>query len=174
VYLHRAIERDKEILFEGAQGTFLDIDHGTYPYVTSSNTTAAGRMHGHGVPPHRMDRVVGVKVLQPAWAKERCTRTTNWRKGFITSDASLARTGRKRRCGWFDAVATRYARMINGIDEIAITNLDGLDHVDPIRVCIAYRLNEKRLDVRHATRASWLIAKAMKSTAGTIHSRASR
>src|SRR5213594_3664047 len=150
VYLHRALQRGKGILFEGAQGTFLDIDHGTYPYVTSSNTTAGGACTGTGVPPHRMDRVVGVM-------KAYSTRVGDG--ALPTEDAHLAQmlhslgrefgatTGRKRRCGWFDAVATRYATMINGIDDLAITNLDGLDHVDPIRVCVGYRLNGKRLDV---------------------------
>ena len=150
VYLHRALARGKEILFEGAQGTFLDIDHGTYPYVTSSNTTAGGACTGTGVPPHRVGRVVGVMKAY----------TTRVGEGPLpTEDRQLAETfhnrgrefgattGRKRRCGWFDAVATHYATMINGIDELAITNLDGLDHVDPIRVCVAYWLNEKRLDV---------------------------
>ncbi|PYJ47014.1 MAG: adenylosuccinate synthase, partial [Verrucomicrobia bacterium] len=150
VYLHRALGRGKEILFEGAQGTFLDIDHGTYPYVTSSNTTAGGACTGTGVPPHRVDRVVGVMKAY----------TTRVGEGPLpTEDRQLAETfhnqgrefgattGRKRRCGWFDAVATRYATTINGIDKLAITNLDGLDYVDPIRICVAYRLNEKRLDV---------------------------
>jgi adenylosuccinate synthase len=150
VYLHRALQREKKILFEGAQGTFLDIDHGTYPFVTSSNTTAGGACTGSGVPPHRMDRVVGVMKAY----------TTRVGEGALpTEDAGLAHklhemgrefgatTGRARRCGWFDAVATRYATMINGIDELAVTNLDGLDGVDPIRVCVAYRLNGKRLDV---------------------------
>ncbi len=150
VYLHRALERGKEILFEGAQGTFLDIDHGTYPYVTSSNTTAGGACTGTGVPPHRMDRVVGVMKAY----------TTRVGEGPLpTEDRHLAQrlhslgrefgatTGRARRCGWFDAVATRYATMINGIDELAITNLDGLDDVDPIRICVGYRLNGKRLEV---------------------------
>jgi adenylosuccinate synthase len=150
LYLHRALQRGKEILFEGAQGTFLDIDHGTYPYVTSSNTTAGGACTGTGVPPHRMDRVVGVMKAY----------TTRVGEGALpTEDRQLAQrlhklgrefgatTGRARRCGWFDAVATRYATMINGIDELAITNLDGLDYVDPIRLCVGYRLNGKRLDV---------------------------
>ena len=150
VYLHEALQRGKEILFEGAQGTFLDLDHGTYPYVTSSNTTAGGACTGSGVPPHRMDLVMGVMKAY----------TTRVGEGALpTEDASLAAmlhkmgrefgatTGRARRCGWFDAVATRYATMINGIDELAITNLDGLDSVDPIRVCVAYRLNGKRLKV---------------------------
>ena len=120
VYLHQALQRGKEILFEGAQGTFLDIDHGTYPYVTSSNTTAGGACTGSGVPPHRMDRVLGVMKAY----------TTRVGEGALpTEDADLAEmlhdmgrefgatTGRARRCGWFDAVATRYATMINGIDQ---------------------------------------------------------
>jgi len=150
VYLHRALQQGKEILFEGAQGTFLDIDHGTYPYVTSSNTTAGGACTGSGVPPHRMDRVLGVMKAY----------TTRVGAGSLpTEDPALARilhkmgrefgatTGRARRCGWFDAVATRYATMINGIDDLAITNLDGLDFVDPIKVCIDYRLNGRKLEV---------------------------
>ena len=150
VWLHRALQRNKSILFEGAQGTFLDIDHGTYPYVTSSNTTAGGACTGSGVPPHRMDVVLGVVKAY----------TTRVGEGSLpTEDAEIAdmlhemgrefgaTTGRPRRCGWFDAVAARYAAMINGIDELAITNLDGLDSVDPIRICTGYRLNGKRLDV---------------------------
>jgi len=150
VYLHRAMERGKQILFEGAQGTFLDIDHGTYPYVTSSNTTAGGPCTGTGVPPHRMDRVVGVMKAYSTRVGEGALPTEDDQLAQRLHNLGRefgATTGRKRRCGWFDAVATRYSRMINGIDEIAITNLDGLDRVDPIRVCVAYRLNEKRLDV---------------------------
>jgi adenylosuccinate synthase len=150
VYLHRALQRGKEILFEGAQGTFLDIDHGTYPYVTSSNTTAGGACTGTGVPPHRMDRVVGVMKAYTTRVGEGALPTED--RQFTARLHGLGRefgatTGRKRRCGWFDAVATRYATMINGIDELAITNLDGLDDVDPIRVCVGYRLNGKRLNV---------------------------
>jgi len=158
VYLHRALQSGREILFEGAQGTFLDIDHGTYPYVTSSNTTAGGACTGSGVPPHRMDRVVGVMKAY----------TTRVGEGPLpTEDASFAKrlhemgrefgatTGRARRCGWFDAVATHYATMINGIDELAITNLDGLDGVNPISICVGYRLNGKRLDVPPCDSAQW-------------------
>jgi len=150
VYLHRALQRDKEILFEGAQGTFLDIDHGTYPYVTSSNTTAGGACTGTGVPPHRMDRVVGVMKAYTTRVGEGALPTEDRQLAATLHKLGRefgATTGRARRCGWFDAVATRYATMINGIDELAITNLDGLDHVDPIRICVAYRLNGKRLDV---------------------------
>jgi adenylosuccinate synthase len=150
VYLHRAIERGKKILFEGAQGTFLDIDHGTYPYVTSSNTTAGGACTGTGVPPHRIDRVVGVMKGYTTRVGEGALPTEDMQLTQMLHDLGRefgATTGRKRRCGWFDTVATRYATMINGIDELAITNLDGLDSVDPIRVCVAYRLNGKRLNV---------------------------
>jgi adenylosuccinate synthase len=150
VYLHRAIERGKKILFEGAQGTFLDIDHGTYPYVTSSNTTAGGACTGTGVPPRRMDRVVGVMKAYSTRVGEGALPTEDAQLTQMLHNLGRefgATTGRKRRCGWFDAVATRYAGMINGIDEVAITNLDGLDHVDPIRVCVGYRLNGKPLDV---------------------------
>lgn len=149
VFLHKALQKNKQLLFEGAQGTFLDIDHGTYPFVTSSNTTAGGACTGSGVPPHRIDRVLGVMKAY----------TTRVGEGPLPSeDAGLtkalhamgrefgATTGRPRRCGWFDAVATRYATMVNGIDDLAITNLDGLDAVSTIRVCTAYRLDGKKLD----------------------------
>ncbi len=150
VYLHRALTHGKEILFEGAQGTFLDIDHGTYPFVTSSNTTAGGACTGTGVPPHRMDRVLGVMKAYTTRVGEGALPTED--EGLADRLHKMGRefgatTGRARRCGWFDAVATHYAAMINGIDEIAITNLDGLDEVDPIQVCVGYRLNGKRLDV---------------------------
>jgi len=150
VYLHRALQRGKEILFEGAQGTFLDIDHGTYPYVTSSNTTAGGACTGTGVAPHRIDRVVGVMKAYTTRVGEGPLPTEDRHVAEMLHALGRefgATTGRARRCGWFDAVASRYATMINGIDELAITNLDGLDSVDPIRICVGYRLNGKRLDV---------------------------
>ena len=150
VHLHRALQRGKGILFEGAQGTFLDIDHGTYPYVTSSNTTAGGACTGTGVPPHRMDRVVGVMKAYTTRVGEGPLPTEDRHLADMLHSLGRefgATTGRARRCGWFDAVATRYATMINGIDELAITNLDGLDDVDPIRICVGYRLNGKRLEV---------------------------
>ena len=150
VYLHDALKAGREILFEGAQGTFLDIDHGTYPYVTSSNTTAGGACTGSGVPPHRLDRVIGVMKAY----------TTRVGEGpFPTEDSVIgdmlhgmgrefgATTGRARRCGWFDAVATRYAAMISGIDDLAVTNLDGLDQLEWIKVCTHYKIGRKRLEV---------------------------
>ncbi len=150
VWLHQALQRGKGILFEGAQGTFLDIDHGTYPYVTSSNTTAGGACTGSGVPPHRMDVVMGVVKAYTTRVGEGALATEDAVLGDMLHAMGRefgATTGRPRRCGWFDAVAARYATMINGIDELAITNLDGLDGVDPIRVCVGYRLNGKRLAV---------------------------
>ena len=158
VWLHDAMARKKGLLFEGAQGTYLDIDHGTYPFVTSSNTTAGGACTGSGVPPHRMDHVIGVMKAY----------TTRVGEGpFPTEDDALgdmlhgmgrefgATPGRARRCGWFDAVATRYAAMINGIDELAITNLDGLDGVPEIKVCTAYKLDGKTLQHPPTDAAEW-------------------
>lgn len=145
-FLHKAMGSKKEILFEGAQGTFLDIDHGTYPFVTSSNTTSGGACTGSGVAPNRIDRVIGVVKAY----------TTRVGEGpFPTEEDSIgdmlhgmgrefgATTGRARRCGWFDVVAARYATMVNGVDELAITNLDGLDGLREIRICTGYRIDGK-------------------------------
>lgn len=150
VYLHRALKAGKEILFEGAQGTFLDIDHGTYPYVTSSNTTAGGACTGTGVPPHRMNRVMGVMKAYTTRVGEGPFPTENQELGDLLHGMGRefgATTGRERRCGWFDAVATRYAGMVNGIDELAVTNLDGLDTLATIKICTHYRRGEELLDV---------------------------
>ncbi|MEQ1861687.1 MAG: adenylosuccinate synthase [Chthoniobacteraceae bacterium] len=150
VYLHEALKAGKRILFEGAQGTFLDIDHGTYPYVTSSNTTAGGACTGSGVPPHRMDTVLGVMKAYTTRVGEGPFPTENEQIGDMLHGLGRefgATTGRARRCGWFDAVATRFAGMVNGIDEIAVTNLDGLDTLPTIKVCVAYKLGKKRLEV---------------------------
>jgi adenylosuccinate synthase len=149
VLLHDAMRRGKNILFEGAQGTFLDLDHGTYPYVTSSNTTAGGACTGSGVPPHRMDRVVGVMKAYTTRVGEGPLPTENAEISDLLHGMGRefgATTGRARRCGWFDSVATRHATMVNGIDDLAVTNLDGLDTVETIKVCIAYRNGKKRYD----------------------------
>ena len=111
VYLHKAIKAAKGILFEGAQGTFLDLDHGTYPYVTSSNTTAGGACTGTGVPPHHIDRVIGVMKAYTTRVGEGPFPTEN--KEISDMLHAMGRefgstTGRPRRCGWFDSVATRY------------------------------------------------------------------
>jgi adenylosuccinate synthase len=149
IFLHEAEQRGDDILFEGAQGTFLDIDHGTYPFVTSSNTTAGGACTGSGVPPHRMDRVVGVMKAYTTRVGEGPLPTENAEIADMLHAMGRefgATTGRPRRCGWFDAVATRHATMVNGIDELAITNIDGLDTVETIRVCIGYRIGKQRYD----------------------------
>jgi len=148
VLLNDAVAAKKTILFEGAQGTFLDIDHGTYPFVTCSNTTSGGVCTGTGVPPRSIDRVVGV-------AKAYTTRVGEG--PFVSEDEDFgdrlhnmgreygATTGRARRCGWYDAVLVRYASMINGIDEIAMTNLDGLDGLENLKICTAYQLDGKEI-----------------------------
>jgi len=149
VLLHTAIRNQADILFEGAQGTFLDIDHGTYPFVTSSNTTAGGACTGSGVPPHRMDRVVGVMKAYTTRVGEGPLPTENQEISDLLHGMGRefgATTGRARRCGWFDSVATRHATMVNGIDDLAITNLDGLDTVETIKVCVAYRRGKKQYD----------------------------
>ncbi len=152
--LHRAMREGRSFLFEGAQGTYLDIDQGTYPFVTSSNTISAGACTGSGVPPQRIDRVIGV-------AKAYTTRVGSG--PFPTEDAALsdrfhamgrefgATTGRKRRCGWIDFVLLRYAAMINGVDEWAITNLDGLDDLEEIPVCTGYQLRGRTRDLPPAS-----------------------
>jgi len=117
ILLHEALLRGDDILFEGAQGTFLDIDHGTYPFVTSSNTTAGGACTGSGVPPHRMDRVVGVMKAYTTRVGEGPLPTENAEIADMLHGMGRefgATTGRARRCGWFDAVATRHAGMVNG------------------------------------------------------------
>ena len=143
--INQAVRQRKNILFEGAQGTLLDLDHGTYPFVTSSNPVAGGACIGSGVGPTMIDRVIGV-------AKAYTTRVGEG--PFPTEliggmgDALCDRgaefgttTGRRRRCGWFDAVIGRYAVRINGIDCLAITKLDVLDELDEIKVCVSYTID---------------------------------
>ena len=158
VWLHDTMARKRRLLFEGAQGTYLDIDHGTYPFVTSSNTTAGGACTGSGVPPHRMDNVIGVMKAYTTRVGEGPFPTEDDALGDMLHDMGRefgATTGRARRCGWFDAVATHYAAMINGIDDLAITNLDGLDKVPVIKVCTAYKLGGKTLKHPPTDAAAW-------------------
>ena len=145
-FLHKAMATKKELLFEGAQGTFLDIDHGTYPFVTSSNTTSGGACTGSGVAPNRIDRVIGVVKAYTTRVGEGPLPTEEDAIGDMLHGMGRefgATTGRARRCGWFDAVATRYATMVNGVDDLAITNLDGLDGVKKILICTGYRIDGK-------------------------------
>ncbi|HTY01294.1 MAG TPA: adenylosuccinate synthase [Bacteroidota bacterium] len=149
LYLHQALSERKVVIAEGAQGALLDIDHGTYPYVTSSNPTAGGACTGLGIPPTSVSSIVGV-------VKAYTTRVGNGPFPTELHDEtgeSLRRlghefgatTGRPRRCGWFDAVAMRYSSIINGIEQIAVTKLDVLDQSDEIRICVGYEVGGKRL-----------------------------
>ncbi|MFI0348353.1 MAG: adenylosuccinate synthase [Chthoniobacterales bacterium] len=145
-YLHEAMEMEKKILFEGAQGTFLDLDHGTYPFVTSSSTTAGGACTGSGVPPNRMDSVIGVLKAYTTRVGEGPLPTADKKVEDMLHTMGRefgATTGRARRCGWFDAVATRYATMVNGIGHLAVTNIDGLDSLAEVFICTGYRLDGK-------------------------------
>src|SRR5690606_26191200 len=141
--LDKARKAGKEIMFEGAQGTLLDIDHGTYPYVTSSNTTGGGVAAGAGFVPPYLDYVLGIVRAY----------TTRVGSGPFPTDLGCevgehlgvkghdfgATTGRKRRCGWFDAVAVKRAVQLNSISGFCLTKLDVLDGLDSIKICIGYR-----------------------------------
>jgi adenylosuccinate synthase len=156
--LHKGWKAGKEILFEGAQGAYLDVDFGTYPFVTSSNTTAGGASTGSGLPPHAIDRVVGVCKAY----------TTRVGEGpFITENAEIsdylhglgrefgATTGRPRRCGWLDTVILRFACMVNGVTDLAVTNLDGLDERVSIDICTHYLIDGVSHDYPPADREAW-------------------
>ncbi len=148
--IHTASNNKKNILFEGAQGTLLDLDHGTYPYVTSSNPISGGACIGAGVGPTLIDRVIGVAKayttrvgegpfpteLQGSINDQLCDRGGE----FGTT------TGRRRRCGWFDGIIGKYAVQVNGLDCLAITKLDVLDELDAIQVCVAYELDGERIN----------------------------
>jgi adenylosuccinate synthase len=149
-----ALQRGESVLLEGAQGALLDVDHGTYPYVTSSNTTAGGAAVGAGIGPTAIDAVLGV-------VKAYTTRVGN---GPLPTEAPSplsekirdlgdefgATTGRPRRCGWFDAVVVRYAVRVNGLTGLAVTKLDVLDSFAEIPVCVGYRLDGEALDAMPA------------------------
>lgn len=141
--LHRAIREGQSVLFEGAQAALLDIDHGTYPYVTSSTATAGGASTGAGVSPKAIDCILGVTkaYITRVGAGPLPTEMGDALGEEIRKkgDEYGASTGRPRRCGWFDSVVVRYANRVNGIDAIALTKLDVLDDLDEIRVCTRYR-----------------------------------
>jgi adenylosuccinate synthase len=148
--VHRAVREGRRVLLEGAQGSLLDVDHGTYPYVTSSNTTAGGAAVGAGIGPTLIHGVLGV-------VKAYTTRVGN---GPLPTEAGSpygerlrevggefgAVTGRPRRCGWFDATVVRYAARVNGLTGLAVTKLDVLDGFDEIPVCVGYELDGSRCD----------------------------
>ncbi len=144
--IFNAVQERKNILFEGAQGTLLDLDHGSYPYVTSSNPSAGGACTGAGIGPTIIDRVIGVSKAFMTRVGEGPFPTEQ--EGKIGEDLRQVgkawaevgvTTGRPRRCGWFDTVIGRYAVRINGLDCLAITKLDVLDEFDEIQVCVGYR-----------------------------------
>ncbi len=149
LYLYQALKAGKRIIAEGAQGALLDVDHGTYPFVTSSNPTSGGACTGLGIPPTAVEGITGV-------AKAYCTRVGEG--PFPTEQENPigerlrqvghefgATTGRPRRCGWFDAAALQHSMRVNGISRLVITKLDVLDGFDEIRVCTGYELKGKRL-----------------------------
>ncbi|ASM34392.1 adenylosuccinate synthetase [Campylobacter sputorum subsp. bubulus] len=148
--LWNLMDQNKKVLIEGAQGTMLDIDHGTYPYVTSSNTISSGSCSGLGLNPKTLGKVIGI-------IKAYTTRVGNG--SFPTEDLSNSgetmcevgkeygtTTGRKRRCGWFDAVSVKYASRLNGVDEYALMKLDVLDGFEKIKICKAYKYKGKIID----------------------------
>lgn len=147
LYLYEAAQKKKEILFEGAQGTFLDVDHGTYPFVTSSNASVGGAITGTGVPPTLIDRAIGVVKAYTTRVGEGPFPTQFESKlmEYIQKKGEEfgSTTGRPRRCGWFDAVIARHASRINGFDELAVMKLDVLSGVKKIKIGVAYRCGGK-------------------------------
>ncbi|MEC7920482.1 MAG: adenylosuccinate synthase [Chloroflexota bacterium] len=148
--IHRNIEEKKFILLEGAQGALLDIDHGTYPYVTSSNSISGGSLTGLGIGAKEIDKVMGVFKAFTTRVGEGPFPTEifgeNAEKIREIAGEFGATTGRPRRIGWFDAVAAKYSTKINGLDSIVITKLDILDHFEKIKVCTAYEYKGEKLD----------------------------
>lgn len=145
LYLNKAIEEDKKILFEGAQGTLLDIDHGTFPYVTSSNPVAGGACIGAGVGPTKIDRVLGITKAYTTrvGSGPLPTEIEGELEEYIRQKGGEfgATTGRPRRCGWFDVIVVNYAVRINGMDSMVLTKIDVLSDLDKIKICTAYQCN---------------------------------
>ncbi|PPR77252.1 MAG: Adenylosuccinate synthetase [Alphaproteobacteria bacterium MarineAlpha2_Bin1] len=148
--LHNSIKQRKKILFEGAQGALLDLDHGTYPYVTSSNTLAGYASIGSGIGPHNLNYVLGItkayttRVGSGPFPSELFDKNFDYlaKKGNEIGTV----TGRPRRCGWFDAVLVRQVTQLSGIQGLALTKLDVLDDFDEIKVCVKYKIGSKFLD----------------------------
>ncbi|MEW5841916.1 MAG: adenylosuccinate synthase [Bacteroidota bacterium] len=149
LFLNSALEDGNSILLEGAQGALLDVDHGTYPYVTSSNPTSGGASTGSGIPPTKITSVYGIvkayttRVGLGPFPTE-LTNTDGEQLRSVGAEFG-ATTGRPRRCGWYDAFLVNYSRMINGIERVAITKLDVLSHFSKIKVCVGYEINGKKL-----------------------------
>ena len=155
--LNGEMDAGKRVLFEGAQGTMLDIDHGTYPFVTSSSAAAGGACTGTGVAPTRIDAIIGVskayitRVGAGPFPSESLDATGDSIRAAGNEFGSV--TGRPRRCGWFDVPLLRYTASVNGFDSLIITKLDVLDHLPEIPVCIGYRVNGGKVDEMPATRS---------------------
>lgn len=148
--LKKALDQDKFVLLEGGQGTLLDIDHGTYPFVTSSSPTSGGACAGAGIPPNRLTRVIGIlkayttRVGSGPFPTELTDEMGDWLR--TTGGEYGVTTGRNRRCGWFDAVIARYATRINGVTDFFLTKLDVLSGLERIPVCVAYDVDGVRHD----------------------------
>ena len=148
--LNAELRAGKKVLFEGAQATQLDIDHGTYPFVTSSNCTAGGAMTGAGVGPTQVQKVLGIaKAYMTRVGSGPFPTELDDEYGETLGEAGHefgVTTGRKRRCGWYDAVIIRYAADVNGLTDIALTKLDVLGAVDKIKICVAYEADGVRYE----------------------------
>jgi adenylosuccinate synthase len=154
-----AVARGARVLLEGAQGSLLDVDHGTYPFVTSSTCVPGGAASGAGLPPKMIGRIIGIAKAYttrvgggPFPTELRCALGERLR---ADGDEYGATTGRPRRCGWFDAVVVRHAVALSALDALALTKLDVLTGIDPIRVCVAYEIAGKRIDRPPATQVGW-------------------
>ncbi|MEK7434660.1 MAG: adenylosuccinate synthetase [Cyanobacteriota bacterium] len=148
--LFDAMDKNKNILLEGAQGTFLDIDQGTYPFVTSSNTTSAGACTGSGIPPNKIDKVIGVLkayITRVGYGPLPTEQVNEIGLKMVDLGNEIGRsTGRKRRCGWLDLVMADYSKKLNGINEWVLTKIDVLSSFEEIKVCIGYKYNGKILN----------------------------
>ncbi len=147
IFLNESIDKKKKVLFEGAQGTFLDVDFGTYPFVTSSNATIGGVCSGTGVPPTKIGRVIAaVKAYTTRVGEGPFPTEFDHKMNEIIRQKGHefgSTTGRPRRCGWFDSVLVRYASIINGASELAIMKLDVLDGLDELKIAVAYKYKGK-------------------------------
>ncbi|MBF0585834.1 adenylosuccinate synthase [Prosthecochloris sp. N3] len=186
LYLNRQLREGKSILLEGAQGCLLDVDHGTYPYVTSSNPTSGGASTGSGIAPNHIRNVIGVckaymtRVGNGAFPTELHDETGE-KLGKIGHEFG-ATTGRRRRCGWLDLVALRYSLIVNGVTELALTKLDVLDSFDEVKVCTSYMIDGReitdfptddqtlsRVTPVYTTLAGWKVSNAGARTFDDMH-----
>jgi adenylosuccinate synthase len=157
--LNQALDAGRTVLFEGGQATMLDVDHGTYPFVTSSNATAGGACTGSGVGPTRIDRVVGVvkayttRVGEGPFPTELLDDTGEWLR--TTGGEFGVTTGRPRRCGWFDAVVARYSGRVNGLTDLVLTKLDVLTGLAKVPVCVAYDVAGTRFEEMPANQSDF-------------------